>query len=272
MVSVFFPLRCVHCGRTGAWLCPECASALTPVTRVSCGRCGRPARQAAGASRPAAPATRPTAPSSSLAPPPDGYSCPECRGRDIHFKSARAAFAFEGPARSLVHRLKYSGHRRLADFMAELACNQAGLTHPAKAVTLTYVPLHSSKLVSRGYNQAGLFARALSRRLNLPLQDLLCKQHLTQPQNQLGYEERRLNPQGSVALRPDAGRRLRPERAGRVRSGRGREPAPPARIVLVDDVYTTGSTVSECARVLSGGLGAEVDVWTFARTVKTGLR
>lgn len=156
--------------------------------------------------------------------------------------------------------------------MAELACNQAGLTRPAKAVTLTYVPLHSSKLVSRGYNQAGLFARALSRRLDLPLQDLLCKQHLTQPQNQLGYDERRLNPQGSVALRPDAGRRLRPERAGRVRSGRGREPAPPARIVLVDDVYTTGSTVSECARVLSGGLGAEVDVWTFARTVKTALR
>ncbi len=237
LVSVFFPLRCVHCGRPGAWLCPECASSLAPVGKVSCGRCGRPASKAG----------QQTA----------RHNCPECRGRDIHFKSARAAFAYEGPARSLVHRLKYSGHRRLADFMAELACNQAGLTRPVKAVTLAYVPLHRSKLVSRGYNQAGLFARALSRRLDLPLQDLLCKQHLTQPQNQLGYDRRRQNPEGSVALRRDAGKRL----------GRGRA----GRILLIDDVYTTGSTVSECARVLSEGLGTDVDVWTFARTVKNRL-
>ncbi len=135
--------------------------------------------------------------------------------------------------------------------MADLSCNNGGLTSPGEAFTLTYVPLHRSKLLSRGYNQAGLFARALSRRLGLPLQDLLCKQYPTLAQNQLGFDERRLNLEGGFALK----RGMRP----RIRGG---------RVLLVDDVYTTGSTVSECARVLKEGLAVDVDVFTFARTVR----
>lgn len=227
LLSVLFPLRCIHCGRGGEWLCPECAALLRPSGPHFCCRCGRP----------------------SLSRTAD---CPECRGRELHFKTARAAYYFEGPARSLVHRLKYSGQRRLASYMAEIACNQAGLTSPDKAVTLTYVPLHSAKLLNRGYNQAGLFARALSRRLDLPLQDLLCKQHPTLAQNRLGFEERRQNLEGSITLR----------RGASLESGQS------GRLVLVDDVYTTGSTASECARVLTEELGAEVEVWTFARTAK----
>ena len=238
LLSILFPVRCVHCGRPGGWLCPECLAALRPLGEPACSRCGRPARSGEEACN-------------------RSHGCRECRGRELHFASARAAFAFTGPARSLVHRLKYSGQRRLADYMAGLASDRARLTTPPKAVTLTYVPLHSSKLVSRGYNQAGLFARALSRSLGLPLRELLCKQHLTQPQNQLGYDERLRNPEGSFALRDGLGRTARSATAG-------------DRILLVDDVYTTGSTVSECARVLSEGLGMEVHVWTFARTVKTG--
>lgn len=224
--SVLFPIRCVHCGRCGDWLCSDCAALLTPLGPHICRRCGRPSSGETG-------------------------SCPECRRREFHFRSASAAFAFEGPARSLVHRLKYAGQRRLAAYMAELACNQADLTPRGKVVTLTYVPLHSSKLLSRGYNQAGLYARALSRSLGMPLQDLLCKQHPTSAQKQLGFDERRRNLEGSITLRQGA---CLPSAAG--------------RLVLVDDVYTTGSTASECARVLKKGLGVEVDVMAFARTVK----
>jgi len=177
--------------------------------------------------------------------------CIECEGRELHFRSARAAYAFDGPARSLVHRLKYSGQRQLAAYMAELACNQADLTTPAKVVTLTYVPQHSSRLLSRGYNQAGLYARALSRRLGMPLQDLLCKNHPTSAQKQLGSVGRRSNLEGSITL--GKGIRLKPATDS---------------LLLVDDVYTTGSTASECARVLKEGLGVEVDVQAFARTVK----
>lgn len=235
-LSVLFPLRCVHCGRSGNWLCPQCAGSLSPLGPRFCRHCGRPCgkNEATSSGR---------------------RDCPECRGRELHFHTARAAFSFEGPARSLVHRLKYSGQRRLAAFMAELTCKQAGLTVTGKAVTLTYVPLHSSKLLSRGYNQAELYARALSRRLGLPLQDLLCKQHPTLAQNQLGFEERRRNLEGSFSLRRRVG----------VSAAAGHDIG---RLVLVDDVYTTGSTTAECARVLQEGLGVDVDVWTFARTVK----
>jgi len=133
--------------------------------------------------------------------------------------------------------------------MADITCNFSGLTAAAKDATLTYVPLHRSKLLTRGYNQAGLYAQALSRRLNLPVRDLLTKHHPTPPQNQLGFNERRRNLAGSINLRPGAG--IEGE-----------------RVLLIDDVYTTGSTAAACARALREGLGVEVEVWTFARTVR----
>lgn len=231
-LSTIFPVRCVHCGREGNWLCSDCAAGLEAIGARACQRCGSPAFRGAGA----------------------GDACRECRGRRLHFRKARAAFCYEGPARSLVHRLKYSGQRRLAGFMADLTMAGAGsLTEYLKGATLTYVPLHRSRQLDRGFNQSGLYAEALSRKLDLPLGDYLCKKRPTQSQNQLDSGARMTNLSGSFAVR--RGRR----RQGRFGGG---------RLVLVDDVYTTGATVSECARVLEDGLGTEVDVFTFARSLK----
>ena len=227
ILSILFPIRCVHCGASGNWLCGGCAAALNPVGRHRCRRCGNPA---AG----------------------DVPECRECLGLPLKFDNAGAAFVYEGPARSLVHRLKYSGQRRLAGTMADLSCRHADLTGMGKEVTLTYVPQHKSKLLSRGYNQAGIYARSLARRLDLPLSDLLCKQNPTLSQNRLNQDERKVNLQGSIMLRKGA----------RCKS---------SRVLLVDDVYTTGATASECAGVLHDGLGVDVRVWTFARTVRAGV-
>ncbi len=224
LLSVLFPLRCVHCGASGNWLCRACAGALIPVGPENCSRCGKP----------------------SLYKVPD---CPECRGRSLPFGSARAAFHFEGPGRSLVHALKFGGQRRLAMLMAAISFGAARLTVLEKDVTLTHVPLHRSKLATRGFNQAELYAKALSRLLGLPHKGLLEKQFPTPPQNRLNSKQRRKNLAGSVALREGA------------KTGNG-------RVLLIDDVYTTGSTAAECSRALRKGLGVEVDVWTFARTVK----
>ncbi len=224
LFSLFFPLKCVHCGASGNWLCRDCAAALTPVGPANCSRCGRPGLHRVP-------------------------GCPECKGRSLPFGFARAAFHFEGPARSLVHALKFGGQKRLAALMAAISCDAARLTVPEKEATLTYVPLHRSKLATRGYNQAELYARALSRLLGLPFMGLLEKQTPTPPQNRLNSKQRRKNLAGSFVLRK------------RARAARG-------RILLIDDVYTTGSTAAECARVLKEGMGAGVDVWTFARTVK----
>lgn len=226
LLSVVFPWRCVHCGREGKRLCPPCAADLEPVGTRLCRRCGKPAFY-------------------------EVPECRECRGRRFQFGRARAAFRYEGPARSLVHCLKFSGQRRLAALMADLSCGSSGhLTDLCKGANLTYVPLHESRLAGRGYNQAGLYAGALSRKLGLPLRNVLLKKHSTPSQNELGFNDRMGNVFGSFGLR----------RRTRVNGG---------RMVLVDDVYTTGSTVSECARVLREGLGVKVDVWTFARTVKS---
>jgi len=241
LLSILFPVRCVHCGASGNWLCHACAASLAPVGPHCCRRCGRAADS-------------------------DLDECPECRTRELHFHGARSAFCYEGPARSLIHRLKYSGQRRLAGFMAEISAplladwlsqtnaggasrNDAGLTGGDERVTLTCVPLHSSKLVSRGYNQASMYARALSRRLGLPLSDLLSRHHPTTPQNTLDFRQRRNNLSGSILLS-----RKTPRLTGRV--------------ILVDDVYTTGATAAECARILNEGLGVQVYIWTFGRTVR----
>ncbi|MHB1390840.1 MAG: ComF family protein [Thermoleophilia bacterium] len=225
LLSCLFPLRCVHCGTPGNWLCPVCALALSPLSPPRCQLCGRPQAQSSP-------------------------RCPECRDRRLHFSSARAAFAFDGPARSLVHRLKFSGQRRLASFMAAISLEPVSeLTANLQGASLTSVPLHGSRMISRGYNQASLYARALARLLGLPFDELLLKNHPTVPQNTLDFRQRRNNLIDGFSLRRGAGV------AGE-------------RVILVDDVYTTGSTAQGCARILNDGLGVDVHIWTFARTAR----
>lgn len=225
LLSFLFPLRCAHCGTPGNWLCPDCARELAPLGPSLCQVCGRPQERFA-------------------------HQCPECRGRRFHYRCARAAFAFDGPARSMVHRLKFSGQRRLASFMAAISLGPASeLTAKLQGASLTSVPLHGSRMISRGYNQASLYARALARLVGLPYQDLLIKNHQTVPQNTLDFRQRRNNLIDGFSLRKGAS----------VSGG---------SVILVDDVYTTGFTVDGCAKILKEGLGVEVDIWTFARTMR----
>jgi ComF family protein len=224
LLSIFFPHRCAHCQAYGEELCPECRALLKPIGPYRCRRCGKPC----------------------LYDVPD---CPECRHRRLYFSSALAAFCYQGSARSLVHGLKYSGLRRLAGLMADLSVTDPQLTDKDRGVTLTYVPMHHSKKFSRGYNQAQLYARAISDRLDLPLTPMLLKQSPTIPQNRLNFGDRGKNLNNSFTVH------------------RGCE-CKTEKVLLIDDVFTTGATVSECARVLTHKLEVDVDVWTFARTVK----
>ncbi|MHB0914388.1 MAG: double zinc ribbon domain-containing protein [Thermoleophilia bacterium] len=224
LISVLFPSRCAHCRAYGGSFCPECREALKPLGALRCRCCGKPSLY-------------------------DVTECPECRGRRLHFRAAGAAFAYDGPARSLVHALKYSGQRRLAATMADLSADTPALVEASRGAAISFVPAYRSRQFKRGYNQAELYARALSGRLGAPVADLLLKCRPTVPQNRLNFAERGKNLSDSFSAR--AGCRLETE-----------------KVLLVDDVYTTGATVSECARVLTSDLGVVVDVWTFARTVK----
>ncbi|HZI91723.1 MAG TPA: ComF family protein [Thermoleophilaceae bacterium] len=157
-----------------------------------------------------------------------------------------AAVAYEGPARALVGGLKYRGAPGLARPMAAqmVAGAPAGLLECPAA--LVPVPLHPARRRRRGYNQAERLAAALSRRTGLPVAEVLRRHGPAARQVGQGRQERLVGIEGSVAVRPRA--------------------AVPSRVLLVDDVATTGATLSACAAALREAGPCSVRAVTYART------
>lgn len=177
--------------------------------------------------------------------------CAECRGRTFGFEGAWSAFAYEGAGRQLVAALKPRGATAVARFMAaEIAARcPPSLVREAGIVP---VPAHGARRRRHGFNPAATIAAALAARLHQPLLDPLVRTGAAVPQVGLERAARLANAHGSVRLR----RRAR------------RAKAPPDRVVLVDDVYTTGATLDACSRALTeAGVGQIVAV-TFARAVR----
>lgn len=167
--------------------------------------------------------------------------------------SARAIFLFDGALREAMHRFKYEGKTVLAASLSQLMLEQLGASPEnfdastralfganasrENAPILVPVPLHSWRKWRRGYNQSELLARELSRLTNAPSLSLLRRTRFTTTQTELSREERLQNVEGAFALN---------EKAARVLALR----KTPFSFVLIDDVYTTGATLEECARVL----------------------
>jgi ComF family protein len=159
-------------------------------------------------------------------------------------------FLYEGVCRDLVLALKYQGRTSLvpflADRMAEEVVRQMGL--PAtEADRILPVPLHPTRLRERTFNQAELLARALADRMGIPCEEnLLIRCRPTQPQAELTREERSRNVRGAFDLRSGSGLRG-------------------SRLLLVDDVLTTGATAEACAALLKKAGARSVWVVTAAR-------
>lgn len=240
-LDLFLPRRCVVCRTPGAWLCAGCAAQLEEMPARRCRRCGAP-----GSSIP----------------------CPECDGRDLAFSGAAAAFVYAGPARALVTACKFRAFRSIVAEMTALAApafaaacggapppldaRAAGAAGASSRVDLvTWVPGHRDRGLERGFNQAELLGRGLAREAGLPAAPLLRRTRHGARQSGLDRAARAANVDDAFALREDASRVLRNLK----------------RVVIVDDVYTTGETLDHCARAIEH-TGTAPLVFTFARTVR----
>jgi Predicted amidophosphoribosyltransferases len=218
LADVVFPPACLACRKAvghEAGLCAACWSGLRLIERPFCERLGTPFDHDLGVGTLLSP--------QAIAEPP-------VYGR------ARAVAQFDGPARRLVHRLKYGDRLELADAMGAWMA-RAGSDLLVEADLLVPIPLHRLRLAERRFNQSALLARAISRRCGVPLDlDALGRRKATPPQVGLTRSQRGLNVQGAFAVE-----------AHKAPSVEDRA------IVLVDDVLTSGATANAAARALLRG-------------------
>jgi ComF family protein len=173
--------------------------------------------------------------------------CPHCEGLAPAFRQGKTAVLMKGPGRALIHELKYHrGLHVLAD-IEEIFRNVPQLIELAQHATLVPVPLHSRKLRERGYNQSELIANSLARATDgsAVVERLLRRTIDTVSQTQHDRRTRRLNLKNAFALASDV------------------VICPDHHYILVDDVFTTGSTLNSCAQTIRRAGGLNLDVITF---------
>jgi ComF family protein len=235
-------------------------AALDLIYPPTCCACGQPNRQPGFCTRCRTAITAPGSPLCSVCGAPFGtrgeadHCCARCLIRRPRFGRARACAIYdaadtaEHPLKVVLQRYKYSRDVSLAPALGSLLAERAPL--PLSVYDLIVpVPLHPERLRWRGFNQALLLAKQLARMHALGLDPFsLERVRPTRPQVDLDEGERRRNVAGAFCV-------TRPERVRR------------RRILLLDDVYTTGATVNECSRILRQAGARSVDVLVLARAV-----
>jgi ComF family protein len=231
-LDLLYPPRCEACGKLRREpFCADCLAAVERITPPVCELCGHPFDPLArGAPR-----------------------CADCRGKRRAFTAARSAAYYTGPLVEAIRRFKYDCQmvlwRPLGGIMVgALTDGAAEALDPATIDVVCPVPLHSSRLRERGFNQSTLLGEVVAVEINRPLKQLLDRTRATLPQVDLPAESRAANVRD--AFEP----RLQEVVAGQ-------------RVLLIDDLFTTGATMSECARALRRADAADVRVLTLARPI-----
>lgn len=224
-----FPRTCLGCGRllclplTG-YTCPECRRGYLLIRGPVCRACGRPLFGEWGG--------EPT--------------CRTCLDDPPGYGRARALFLYRLAGARLVHCLKYENGSWLVPEMERLLCEDPQWQEVFRDAALVPVPLHPRKLRRRGYNQAGLVARAINRAVpGTGIEDCLRRIRDTPSQTALSRPARQRNMRGAFRVR----HRLDPTR----------------NWMLIDDVLTTGSTLNAAARALRQGGAKSISAFTLAR-------
>lgn len=235
VARLVYPPVCSSCSvMTSAHgaLCAECWGSVTFIEHPVCDVTGRPFDHDRG----------------------EGLVSPEAIADPPPFVRARAAVFHDGAARKLVHGLKYSDRADLAKLMANWMV-RAGRDVLDDSDVVIAVPLHRGRMLMRRYNQSAELARHVARMSNkLYLAGILTRIRATRPQVGLGLRARQDNVRSAFKVRPGHLHRV----AGR-------------RLLLIDDVFTTGSTVNAATRALLKAGAEQVSVLTFARVATDGV-
>jgi ComF family protein len=180
--------------------------------------------------------------------PAPNHLCDDCRRRYRPFDRCRSAGIYDAALREAIHRVKFEGERTLGRCLGRWLARSLS-SETAEVDLIVPVPLHPRRMRERGYNQSELLSEALAVASGVPHSPrLLTKITPTRSQATLGRHDRRKNLRGTFAVSRGAA-------------------AAKMRILLVDDIYTTGCTVEECARVLRRAGARGVRVVTLARSV-----
>ena len=232
ILNWIYPVDCIACGgpatdRRLPSVCRSCWSSIHPIEDPVCPRCGRPFDS-----------------SLALTHSP-GHLCGPCREQPPSFDQALSPYRYEGVLEQLIRLYKYRRRATMARPLGDLAL--VWMDRLPTVDLVMPVPLHPSRLREREFNQALLLANRIARRLDLPLSyEHLLRVRETRPQTELDRTERAANVRRAFAVRRPA-----------FLEGR--------RVLLVDDVFTTGATVNECAKSLRRAGVASVWVLTLAR-------
>lgn len=211
-----------------SYVCHDCRRRVTRIREPYCDRCGLPYAGDITVT----------------------FHCRNCAGQEFAFETARSAVTAQETVLQAIHRYKYHQALYLEEFLAGLLVEAAAPRLRRDAWdAIVPVPLFPAKQRDRGFNQAERLAGHLSRATGIRLETGWVRRvEPTRTQTRLSREERRQNVRGAFACRATG------------------EP-PPMRVLVVDDVFTTGSTTSACAKALRDAGAGHVCVWTLARGI-----
>ena len=231
LLDFVFPKRCVNCGKTGDYVCQNCFTYISFDTKSLCLICDRPSF--------------------------DNLTHPACK-KKYSIDGCFSAISYNKIAKKLISNFKYKPYltdlkKFLSELFTESIIQNENFIHalemglPAGRQVFVPVPLFSSKLRKRGYNQSEILVKTLSKKFNLPAQNILKRTRDTKTQYKLKRQDREENLKNAFSLKARVG------------------PLSQHNIFLVDDIVTTGSTLKEAANVLKRNGANKVFGLTLAR-------
>jgi len=229
IASLLYPPACTICSASVAaseYLCAECDAKITRIVPPFCAKCSEPFAGAISGA----------------------FTCANCAHRALHFDAAVAAYRSRGIVRRVILDFKYGRQIYLRHSVARwlIAAFDDDRLRGRRFNIIIPVPLHPARERQRGFNQAGLLAELLSVHLSIETKPVLERVRYTTTQTAFDRVERMENLHGAFRLRKKADVR-------------------DLHVLLIDDVLTTGSTLSECARVLKKAGALSVHAATAAR-------